>query len=124
MAIKSKSFEAAVRIMQASTEAMLDEMSDRLSRDLWGGGRKSPPTPEELAQWERERIEREVRDREEWKRTECVFVVQESGDCCSPGEALSWWGSEAEAQAECERLEGDQRGRDYDWFAIPKGPRD
>jgi hypothetical protein len=86
------------------------------------------PTPAEVAERERKAAEKLALNRAEWRRTNALFVVFGYSGCCVDDhseEPLSWWSTEAEAQAEVERLDRtDRRHDDYGWVAIPKGGLD
>jgi hypothetical protein len=118
MAIKGKSLSAFAEMHRKMYEGALEELAQSLYRSSG-----PPPTPEQLAQWEREAAERLARNREQWRQQECVFVVYKGSGCIGDytEDQLSWWGSEAEAQNEVERLQADDRYDEYGWHAIPKG---
>jgi hypothetical protein len=105
-----------------SMDRMLQTLGEHASTSIFRTRDYVPPTPKQVAQWEREAADRLARNREEWRQQECVFVVYEGtsadGDCETQ---LSWWGSEAEAQAEVDRLKAAEPRQDYDWQPIPKG---
>jgi hypothetical protein len=101
---------------------------ERLAADISAHGRlvpiAAPPTPEEIAEQEQRAAAQLERDREEWRRTEAVFVVYEYGGCCADDayeNDLSWLGSEDEADTEVARMEAANPADDYAWRAIPKG---